>query len=201
MGFWPKIVLFRDEWKWMEIINIYICSCGIGVDFSIHTRNTLKILNLVFRPSRKTRQRPYSFITGYNQSVTGCGSQRRHVVVTQRKLISTAWSSSSNWIWLLWETYTLKVVFVENHNMWRFDCTQCLLHFKNLKKQDEKMHFHTKLFFKCLPYLPHIFQCIPDPHLLFLGLMNNCWFQDTCITHSLQIRSRVPPWHASRSYM
>jgi len=24
--------------------------------------------------------------TGYNQSVTGCGSQRRHVVVTQRKL-------------------------------------------------------------------------------------------------------------------
>jgi len=25
--------------------------------------------------------------TGYNQSVTGCGSQRRHVVVTQRKLI------------------------------------------------------------------------------------------------------------------
>jgi len=26
-------------------------------------------------------------ITGYNQSVTGCGSQRRHVVVTQRKLI------------------------------------------------------------------------------------------------------------------
>ena len=26
-------------------------------------------------------------ITGYNQSVTGCGSQRRLVVVTQRKLI------------------------------------------------------------------------------------------------------------------
>jgi len=26
-------------------------------------------------------------LTGYNQSVTGCGSQRRHVVVTQRKLI------------------------------------------------------------------------------------------------------------------
>jgi len=25
--------------------------------------------------------------TGYNQSVTGCGSERRHVVVTQRKLI------------------------------------------------------------------------------------------------------------------
>jgi len=25
--------------------------------------------------------------TGYNQSVTGCGSQRRHVVVTQRKLM------------------------------------------------------------------------------------------------------------------
>jgi len=24
-------------------------------------------------------------LTGYNQSVTGCGSQRRHVVVTQRK--------------------------------------------------------------------------------------------------------------------
>jgi len=25
-------------------------------------------------------------ITGYNQSVTGCGSQRRHVVITQRNL-------------------------------------------------------------------------------------------------------------------
>jgi len=25
--------------------------------------------------------------TGYNQSVTGCGSQRRHVDVSQRKLI------------------------------------------------------------------------------------------------------------------
>ena len=25
--------------------------------------------------------------TGYNQSVTGCGYERRHVVVTQRKLI------------------------------------------------------------------------------------------------------------------
>jgi len=53
--------------------------------------------------------------TGYKQSVTGCGSQRRHVVVTQRKLVWTAWSSSSNWIWLRWETFTLKVVFVEHH--------------------------------------------------------------------------------------
>jgi len=25
--------------------------------------------------------------TGYNQSVTGCGSQRNHVVVTQQKLM------------------------------------------------------------------------------------------------------------------
>ena len=29
----------------------------------------------------------YNEFTGYNQSVTGCGSQRRHVVVTQRKLM------------------------------------------------------------------------------------------------------------------
>jgi len=43
--------------------------------------------------------------TGYNQSVTDCGSQRRHVVVTQQKLIEIASSSSSNWIWLPWETY------------------------------------------------------------------------------------------------
>ena len=28
-----------------------------------------------------------SILTGYNQSVTGCGSQRRHVVLTQRKLM------------------------------------------------------------------------------------------------------------------
>jgi len=28
--------------------------------------------------------------TGYNQSVTDCGSQRRHVVVTQQKLILIA---------------------------------------------------------------------------------------------------------------
>jgi len=31
-------------------------------------------------------------ITGYNQSVTGCGSQRRHVDVTQWKLMLTVWS-------------------------------------------------------------------------------------------------------------
>jgi len=37
------------------------------------------------------------------------------VVATQRKLMWTAWSSTSNWIWLRWETYTLKVVFVEHH--------------------------------------------------------------------------------------
>ena len=34
----------------------------------------------------KTIVKP-TIITGYNQSVTGCGSQRKHVVVTQRKLI------------------------------------------------------------------------------------------------------------------
>ena len=28
-----------------------------------------------------------TMITGYNQSVTGCGSPRRHEVVTQRKLM------------------------------------------------------------------------------------------------------------------
>ena len=87
------------------------------------------------------------------------------------------------------------MVFVENHNLWRFDCTQCLLHFKNLKKQDEKMHFHTKLFFKCRPYLPYFFPVHTRTPLIILGLMNNCWFRDTCITHSLQIRLRVPPWH------
>jgi len=38
-----------------------------------------------------------------------------HVVVTERKLMLTAWSSSSKLIWLRWETYTLKVVFVEQH--------------------------------------------------------------------------------------
>jgi len=37
------------------------------------------------------------------------------VVVTQWKLMQTTWSSSSNWIWLRWETYTLKVVFVEHY--------------------------------------------------------------------------------------
>jgi len=31
-------------------------------------------------------------VTGYNQNVRGCGSQRRHVVVNQRKLILIAWS-------------------------------------------------------------------------------------------------------------
>jgi len=31
----------------------------------------------------------YNITTGYNQSVTGCGSQRKHVVVTQRKLMLT----------------------------------------------------------------------------------------------------------------
>jgi len=37
------------------------------------------------------------------------------VVVTQQNLMLTAWSSSSNLIWLRWETYTLNVVFVEHH--------------------------------------------------------------------------------------
>jgi len=50
-------------------------------------------------------------ITGYNQRVTGCGSQRRQCSCYSTK---TAWSSSSNWIWLRWETYTLKVVFKFN---------------------------------------------------------------------------------------
>ena len=101
-----------------------------------------------------------SIVTRYNQSVTGCGSQQKHVVVTQRKLMQTAWSSYSNWIWLRWEKFTWNCVwcstkttfnvyvsrrshvqfededaflssnnysvFVENHNLWRFDCTQWL---------------------------------------------------------------------------
>jgi len=36
-------------------------------------------------------------ITGYNQSITGCGSQQRHCKL--------------NLIWLRWETYTLKSVW------------------------------------------------------------------------------------------
>jgi len=52
---------------------------------------------------------------GGRHSITGCDSQWSHVVVTQRKLMLTAWSSSWNWIWLQWETYTFKVVFVEHH--------------------------------------------------------------------------------------
>ena len=39
--------------------------------------------------SKRTATRPgiiaKQYTTGYIQSVTGCGSQRRHVVVTQRK--------------------------------------------------------------------------------------------------------------------
>jgi len=64
----------------------------------------------VFKPdepalhSEQEQTRPRQ--AGYNQSVTGCGSQRRHVVVTQRKLMLTAWSSSSNWIWLRWAPHT-----------------------------------------------------------------------------------------------
>ena len=48
--------------------------------------------------------------TGYNQSVTGCGSQRK-----QCSCYSTKTNVNSNLICLRWETYTLEVVFVEHH--------------------------------------------------------------------------------------
>jgi len=41
---------------------------------------------------------------------TGCGSQRK-----QCSCYSTKTNVNSNLIWLRWETYTLKVVFVEHH--------------------------------------------------------------------------------------
>jgi len=49
-------------------------------------------------------------ITGYNQSFTGCGSQRK-----QCSCYSTKTNVHSNLIGLHWEKYTLKVVFVEHH--------------------------------------------------------------------------------------
>ena len=53
-------------------------------------------------------------ITGYKASEVVVLNENS-VVVTQRKQMLTAWSSSSNLIWLRWETYILKVVFVEHH--------------------------------------------------------------------------------------
>jgi len=55
------------------------------------------------------------------------------VVVTQRKLMKTACTSPSNWIWLRCETYTLKVVFVEHH-----------IHFNVYVSQQSQIHFEDK---------------------------------------------------------
>ena len=54
-------------------------------------------------------------LTRYKQSFTGCGSQRKQCSCysTKTNIMLTGWSSASNW--LRWETYTLKVVFVEHH--------------------------------------------------------------------------------------
>jgi len=147
---WQEIKdLFRTEGKytfiWLSLQLANICwACHTLPEKSDFFQNNLII-----------------FSTGYNQSVTGCGSQRRHVVVTQRKLMET-FILSSNWIWLRWETNTLKcvwcstkttfnvyvsqrrmkimqfslsynyIVFVENHSLWRFDCTQCFLFCYNI---------------------------------------------------------------------
>ena len=71
--------------------------------------NLIAMPGLHFQSSflRSLKCNAFKIYTGYNQSITGCGSQR--------KLMLTAWSTFSNWIWLCWETHTLKVVFVEHH--------------------------------------------------------------------------------------
>jgi len=65
-------------------------------------------------------------ITGYKQSFTGCSSQRKQCSCYSTKTYVNIVILILTWIWLRWETFTLNVIFVENHNLWRFDCTQWL---------------------------------------------------------------------------
>jgi len=74
----------------VEVLNKSVKKMTL-VDFCIYMYGTCRtvswnviILNNINDNTVNSKQ--YS-ITGYNQSVTGCGSQRRHVVVTQRKLM------------------------------------------------------------------------------------------------------------------
>jgi len=113
-----------------------------------------------------------SISTGFNQSVTGCGSQRRQCSCYSTKNsckqhdphpqiefdfvvkhIHQKWSSLSTthilmcmflnevkftlriritifiWVFVKWQLH----VFVENHNLWQFDCTQWFPLFKNTR--------------------------------------------------------------------
>ena len=54
---------------------------------SVSTCTSVATMTRHASASTSTHCRRYAGITGYNQSVTGCGSQRKHVVVTQQKLI------------------------------------------------------------------------------------------------------------------
>jgi len=64
------------------------------------------------RPNEQYNVCPNSLGTNKASQVVVLNENR--VVDTQRNLLLTAWSSTSNSNWLRWETQTLKVVFVEH---------------------------------------------------------------------------------------
>ena len=54
---------------WWDIAQLINSDC---INVNVLVRYAICVKTVVYK------------LTGYNQSVTGCGSQRRHVVVTQR---------------------------------------------------------------------------------------------------------------------
>ena len=76
----------------------------------------------------------YFKFTGYNQSVTGCCSQRRQCSRYSTKTHVNSMILTSNWIWLRWETYIFKVVFVEHivHFMYVYVSQRSQIQFKDL---------------------------------------------------------------------
>jgi len=100
------------------------------------------------------------------------------VVVTQWKLMRTAWSSSSNWIWLRWETYTLKVVFVEHHT-----------HFNVYVSQRSQIQFEVEDHAVYISFRWVTTTCLrwePQPVTLWL--------------YPVYIYSWVETWHVSSSW-
>ena len=110
--------------------------------------------------------------TGYNQSVTGCGSQRR-----QCSCYSTKFNVNSMILILKlnmismrnifrWETYTLKVVFVEHHTQFNVDVS----HRSQIQFEDED---HT-LYISIRWVTTTCFRWEPQPVTLWLYQVMHC---------------------------
>jgi len=117
---WPYIILYL---LWRELFhnsclieikihfrNLMMCTCAIHCSCPVfYALQSFAPLN-IDKQWLSLYRNNVCVVTGYNQSVTGCGSQQK-----QCSCYSTKTNVHSNLIRLRWETYTLKVVFIEHH--------------------------------------------------------------------------------------